>query len=202
MKTRFVLHRVNTIAQLNAIPELSWGCEIDLRSNLNNTGSLHLAHDPWVTGENFEEWIAVFCNKKLSGPLILNTKEDGLEERALDILKSYDIDNFFFLDTTLPTTVKLADKGLRKIAVRYSTYEPLALAEKFKGKLDWLWIDCFSFTPMPMIEDLKMITGLKLCLVSPELQGGSIADIKTFAAWGQTVDAICTKIPSEWQKLL
>ena len=41
--------------------------------------NLHLSHDPWVKGEDFESWLRVFRDKGQSGVLILNTKEDGLE---------------------------------------------------------------------------------------------------------------------------
>ena len=102
----FIKHRANKIIDLEGVlPE--WGVEIDLRCvSVDAPGCLHLSHDPWVRGEDFSAWIDAFLEKKIKGPIILNTKEDGLEQTCINILNEAGIQNFFFLDTTFPTLVQ------------------------------------------------------------------------------------------------
>ena len=50
----FCCHRINTVKELKNIP-LSYGIEIDLRDNLN--GDIYIAHDPFVNGELFSEFL-------------------------------------------------------------------------------------------------------------------------------------------------
>jgi hypothetical protein len=51
-------HRINTLGQLQTIsPE--HGAEVDLRSD-PQTGNLYLHHEPFVDGQNFDEWLKVF----------------------------------------------------------------------------------------------------------------------------------------------
>lgn len=84
---KFIVHRCNTIAKLkDTLP--TYGVEIDVRSN-NNRLIIH--HDPFAEGEDIEAWLKEFCHDTL----ILNVKEEGLEDRLLSLMKKYDIDNFF-----------------------------------------------------------------------------------------------------------
>ena len=52
--SRFCCHRINTIKELKEI-SIEYGIEIDLRDNVN--GEIHLAHDPFILGELFEEYL-------------------------------------------------------------------------------------------------------------------------------------------------
>jgi hypothetical protein len=73
----YIQHRINTLEQLEDLnPE--FGAEIDLRSD-PMSGELYLHHDAFVKGVSFSDWIALFAKRGIRGPLILNTKEDGLE---------------------------------------------------------------------------------------------------------------------------
>ena len=83
-----ILHRVNTIELLKNTP-LNFGVEVDIRSNAEN---LIIHHDPFKQGELFEEWIQYFQHETL----ILNVKEEGLEDRLLKLMEQYRVNDFSF----------------------------------------------------------------------------------------------------------
>lgn len=198
--TVLIAHRINTLEQLEKLtPEL--GCEIDLRSNPSNC-SLYLAHDPFTDGVSFESWLARFALKKMRGPLILNTKEDGLEGKLTELLKKYGVTNYFFLDTTLPTLNRLSRDGEKNLALRLSSLEPSTAFSQFVGSVKWLWVDCFQGEPLPVEMVSAWTAKFKICLVSPELQGRPENEISRFLALARLSDAICTKHPHSWSKLL
>ena len=125
-----------------------------------------------------EEWIKHFNHKTL----ILNVKEEGLEERLLRIMNKNNIEDFFFLDQSFPFLRKTALNGERRCAVRVSEYEDTSTALSMAGTIDWIWVDCFSYFPLSQdsAEQLQN-AGFKLCFVSPELQGrGKISEIMNF----------------------
>lgn len=193
-------HRINKISEIATL-QPGWGAELDLRSSLHTKGKIHIHHDAWSEGDDFDNWLQAYSERQNAGPLILNTKEDGLEERILELLKKYKFSNYFFLDTALPTLVKWTQvKGVKNFAIRLSQYEPLEFVNAFKGKADWLWVDCFAGQPIDP-EWLKELQGdFQICLVSPELQGmdvSLIADFKNLL--GPYADAVCTKNPHMWK---
>lgn len=199
MTLQLIKHRCNTLKDLDSVSDLKWGVEIDLRASSEKTGGIYLAHDAWTSGEDFEEWLVAFKQKNINGPIILNTKEDGLEQRILDILKAYDVDSYFFLDTATPTLIKWTLKNkINSFALRLSCYEP-TIPLNFDGNVEWVWVDCFDGTPLTD----KIVTpfkerGFKVCLVSPELQGQAIEKLKDFSNLVVLADAICTKNPQAW----
>ncbi len=197
---QIIKHRCNEVSQLKGLAK-NFGIEIDLRSVVDKQGELHLSHDAWVKGENFEIWLNEYQKSGLQGPLILNTKEDGLEAKTLELLGKYQITNFFFLDTALPTMVKWTVKeNKRFFAVRWSKYEPVEFCEKFKNLCEWVWVDCF-FLEIPPAEVVKKLkNNFKVCLVSPELQGGDVQLIAEFKKQLPSLDAVCTKRPDLWDE--
>ena len=195
----FIRHRVNTVSELrNCTTEE--GAEIDLRSNPSQPGRLHLAHNPWTKGEDFEDWITVFKSRGLKGPLVLNTKEDLLEDRAIEICKSAGVESFLFLDTTSPTLVRWARSDLApRFFVRISRFEPLEAALQLPNGITWAWLDCFDGEPLDL-EVVKRVRGrFKVCLVSPELHGKPLDSIAAFTHLTAFADAVCTKAPDRWR---
>jgi len=193
---QIISHRVNTTTLLKKTPKF-FGIEVDIRSNQNK---LVIHHDPFKKGENFEEWIKHFNHKTL----ILNVKEEGLEERLLRIMNKNNIEDFFFLDQSFPFLRKTALNGERRCAVRVSEYEDTSTALSMAGTIDWIWVDCFSYFPLSQdsAEQLQN-AGFKLCFVSPELQGrGKISEIMNFRNHIEKLDirgdAVCTKRPDLW----
>ena len=186
----FIAHRINKKEDLEKVSR-EYGVEIDLRDNID--GTIYINHDPFVLGENFENYLKEYNH----GTMILNIKSERIELKILELLKKYNIKNYFFLDSSFPMIKLLSDKGEKNIALRYSEYEGLDTLEKMQGKVDWVWVDCFTKLPIDnkiyrKIKDM----GYKLCLVSPELQGQP-EKIELYAKQikGEKIefDAICTK---------
>ena len=177
--------------------DTSFGIEVDIRSYGQ---TLVTCHDPFINGENFRSWLSKYSH----GTLILNVKEEGLEERVINLMKEFSIRHYFFLDQSFPFLVKWAKLGERNCAVRVSEYESVETVKRLAGKIDWVWVDCFTKFPITgeQASTLKKL-GFKLCLVSPELQGqeASIA-IQQLRSLLNTenieADAVCTKRPDLW----
>ena len=196
---KYVRHRVNQITALNELKHPALGAEIDLRADLARPGRLRLAHDPWAAGDDFETWLGLWAARGPRGTLILNTKEDGLEHLATELVHAHQITDYFFLDTTVPTLRAWTNRGVTNFAVRLSEVEPIEMVERFRGRVDWVWVDCFDARPLDPAPVLGRLDSFKICLVSPELQGGDAQDLGRFKAWFARADAICTKDPSAWQ---
>lgn len=187
-----IAHRINTKEQLALIPK-EFGIEIDLRYDVND---IILHHDPFVEGEYFENLLVNFNHRFL----ILNVKSEGIEERIIELLNKYKIENFFFLDLSLPYLIKYMNKGLSRIAVRFSEYEPIEFVMAFKNKVEWVWIDCFNNLPLNQSNYDLLKQNFKICLVSPELQGHDLNRIEEFKIQlkDMKIDAVCTKRPDLW----
>ena len=186
---KFIAHRINTMEMLKDIaPDV--GVELDLRDFGND---LVLEHDPFKGGQLFEDYLKQYKN----GTMIVNVKSERVELRALELLKKYAIEDFFFLDSSFPMIINLSTRGETRNAIRYSEFEGIDTVLAVKTRVQWIWVDCFSHLPLNRELYTKLrATGLKLCLVSPELQGRP-DDIPVYAAQilreGIVFDAICTK---------
>lgn len=196
-KLQIIAHRRNSIAELKST-DCSLGIEVDVR--LNNS-QIICQHDPLEAGESFSEWISFYKH----GTLIINVKEEGLEDLILEILRDNGITDFFFLDQSFPFLFRKATQGLHKSAVRVSEYESVNTALNLAGLVDWVWVDIFSKFPLDAdeIKNLKQ-GGFKLCVVSPELHGRSderlVYELQAlFASLEFEPDAICTKRADLWR---
>ena len=191
-----IRHRVNTSKELKKIKK-NFGVEIDLRSH-NKEIVLH--HDPFKKGELFSSWIKNFDHKLM----VLNVKEEGLENKILQIIKKNKIKNFFFHDQTFSTLLKNMKKT--NVSIRYSEYEDLKKTNHLFKNIKWLWID--NFTEIKLQKKLYFFLRRKkvrICIVSPELVKKKRAnEIKKiiFYLKGNNfkVDAVCTKRPDLWIK--
>ncbi len=193
---QLIRHRINTIDELKTV-DSSHGVEIDIRSHGNE---LILHHDPFVDGQPMLEWLTYFNH----GTLILNVKEEGLEEQIIRLMASKGIEDYFFLDQSFPFLIRTSNSGVRRSAVRVSDFEGLAAARALAGSIDWAWIDFFTDFPLSRDNNEELVKlGYKLCIVSPELHGKSaqteipslrrrLTQLKIAPA------AICTKHPALW----
>jgi len=187
----YVAHRINTVEQLKKVPQ-EYGVEIDLR---DKGDGLILQHDPFGDGERFEEYLQAY-NHKL---LILNIKSERIEFRVLELLRKYNIKNYFFLDSSFPMIYQLCKtQGEHNIAVRFSEFEGLDTILAMQGLVRWVWVDCFTHLPLTR-ENYQILqdAGFNICLVSPELQGRpeDIAPYKKqLDSLGVSCDAVCTKV--------
>ena len=91
---KIIHHRRNTTALL-ASTEPAHGVEVDIRSQGTN---LIIHHEPYAEGELFDEWFESYRHDTL----ILNVKEEGLEQVLLEKLAYRKFENFFFLDQSIP----------------------------------------------------------------------------------------------------
>jgi len=194
---QIIKHRINTIAELKSTPK-AYGVEIDLRSTHEH---LILHHDPYKTGEKFSQWLEHYHH----GTLILNVKEEGLEAAILTLLEKHGVEDFFFLDQSIPFLLKTIQAGEQRCAVRFSELESVETVKAVSDLLNWVWIDCFTQYPLydRSVETLAKLN-LKTCIVSPELQGRVdeteiSAAKKLFADLGFSPDAVCTKRPELWR---
>jgi hypothetical protein len=203
-----IKHRVNTLKELRQVGE-DQGAEIDIRYHQDQ---LILHHDPFSHHKNkcllFEEFL---FNWHSSGPLILNVKTEGIEEKCITLMNKFNLSNWFFLDISMPYFVKFSNIALNKdiegfskknLAVRFSEYETIEYALSFSNKAEWIWVDCFSKLPLnkETYDKIKKAK-FKICLVSPELQGlkkEKIADFLTQID-KMEIEAVCTKYPELWK---
>ena len=197
---KIIHHRRNTIEELKATPR-KYGVEIDIRCQGQD---LIIHHDPFREGILLKDWMRLYRH----GTLILNVKEDGLEEALIKMMKEYGVEDYFFLDQSFPAIVKWASLGERRCAIRVSEFEPIETAFHFSGKLDWVWVDSFTHFPLDQDEAIRLKkASFKLYLVSPELQGydpevkiGLMAKILKERKINAT--AVCTKRPDLWENLM
>lgn len=186
----FIAHRINSVKELETIPK-DCGVELDLRPWGDK---LIMEHDPFKDGEDFEDLLKVYDH----GTMILNIKSERIEHKVLELIKKYNIEKYFFLDSSVPMIKLLTSEGESNIAIRFSEIEPVECLVHFKGKVKWVWVDCFSrFILTKELEERIHSMGFRICIVSPELQGRQ-SDIskhaKAIRDLGIKVDAICSKI--------
>ena len=187
----FIAHRINTLKELKEL-DTSYGVELDLRDDLN--GRVYISHNPFEPGEDFEEYLKHYQH----GTMILNVKSERIEHKILELLKQYDIQNYFFLDSSFPMIKLLSDLGEHNIALRFSELEGLDTIRNMAGKAKWGWVDCFSRLPIDKqsYQELKNM-GYRLCMVSPELEGQPeklSLYREQLSQEGIVMDAVCSKI--------
>jgi hypothetical protein len=191
-----IAHRINSIKSLKYVPS-NYGVEIDIRSYKNQ---LVIHHDPFLRGTLLKEWLVYYKHKIL----ILNVKEEGLEDKLIELMDRFNINNFFFLDQSFPFLVKYSKLGESRCATRVSEFESIDTALSLSGKVEWVWVDCFTRFPLNLEAFIKLKNaGFKICLVSPELQGrGSESEIlslqKSLSDLKIYPDAVCTKKVELW----
>ena len=191
-----IKHRINTIKKLKKTPN-NFGVEIDLRSKNKD---IYLHHDPFKKGERFSIWIKNFKHKLI----VLNVKEEGLEQKIISILKKNNIRNFFFHDQTFSSLLKNMHKT--KVSIRYSEFEDLKKIDKLFDTIKWVWVDNFNEIKInrkfySFIKKKKV----KICIVSPELvkksRSKEIKKIKSYFKKNKYIlDAVCTKNSKLWLK--
>jgi hypothetical protein len=196
----YIAHRINTIKELEQTPT-EYGVELDLRDFGDR---LILQHDPFKDGEDFEEYLKHYYH----GTMILNVKSERIEHKILELIKKYNIKKYFFLDSSFPMIHELSKEGKKNMALRFSEFEGMDTILAMVGKVDWIWVDCFTKLPITKEIYLKLkIYDYKLCLVSPELQSqdNELINYKNYLTKNEIeFDAVCTKIYNidKWKSLV
>ncbi|NYJ04627.1 hypothetical protein [Petropleomorpha daqingensis] len=194
--TLLVAHRRNLPAELAETPT-AYGIEMDIRSQGDR---LVVTHEPFDQGVDFEEWLDAYAHAFL----VANVKEEGLEQRVESALAARGIEEWAYLDQSFPFMIKTLRRGEDRCMVRVSEYESVRTALATQPRPRWVWLDSFTGA-LPPREDLAALAsaGLKVMLVSPELQGRDpepeVAGLrKALADAGLELDAVCTKRPALW----
>lgn len=196
--TLICAHRCNTLTDLAAVSK-AYGVEIDVRSY---GGKLVVDHEPFVAAVSLEDWLAEYAHKFL----IVNIKEEGLEEVIQKQLDFFGVKDWAFLDQSFPFLVKFLRLGQTRTMVRISEYENISTAVGLFLRPDWVWLDSF-LGQWYCAQDLERISefGYRIMVVSPELQARSLeAEIEgivaTFVEAKVPIAGVCTKKPQLWAK--
>jgi hypothetical protein len=196
INTLFICHRINSTNELLMISNI-FGIEVDLRDNKEG---IFLHHDPFNIGESFELFLLNYKHNFI----ILNIKTEGIEKRCVEIMKKYNIDNYIFLDSSIPVIYKCKDCLKEKMSCRFSEIEPIELYQKMQNMISWIWVDCFSIMPLNQeTYNIFVKDNKKLCIVSPELQNqkDKIQYYREYLIQNKiTPNAICCKLQNiyEW----
>jgi len=182
-----IAHRINTLEDLRRVPA-HLGIEFDVREGIL---APVVTHDPWTASVPLSTFLGA-CHHAF---YIVNIKSEGIELEVLRQLRLRNIEHFFLLDCSFPMLVRLSAQGERRLAVRVSEYESIETARSLMGRVDWIWLDCFTRLPLrAQTCDALRDEGFKLCLVSPELQGQPEKRETYWEILGGHVDAVCTKV--------
>ena len=194
-----VAHRRNTVDLLRATPS-DLGVEMDVRTRGDR---LVVTHDPFTDGPDLDVWLRAWSHRLL----IVNTKEEGLEERIEAVLAAAGVQDWFFLDQTFPFLMRTLRRGQDRVAVRVSDYEHPGTAMALAGRARWVWLDGFHGFPVAdeVVAALRG-AGYRICLVSPELHGRDPGEIDAWRGRAQALGlfdagdavAVCTRHPERW----
>lgn len=155
----------NTLEAFSSSFSRGMGIETDLRDYL---GQIIISHDlPKSKPISFEDlllnYISIGDN---SVALALNIKSDGLQTHIYDLLKKYQIENYFVFDMSIPDTLGYMKQEL-KFFVRQSEFEKDPV---FYEKSSGIWLDCFEseWYSNELIKS-HLDNSKKVAIVSPEL---------------------------------
>jgi len=128
----------------------------------------------------------------------MSNKQQNEKLKVLELIKKYNIKNYFFLDSSFPMINSLSINNEKNIALRFSEFEGLDTICSMSKKIHWVWVDCFSKLPISKESyNLLKENKFKICLVSPELQSQE-HKLETYKQQlqqeGILFDAICTKL--------
>ena len=146
--------------------QTGFGTETDIR---DFNGNLVIAHDiPDTNSTPVHDFFSIYNNHvdKAMYPLALNIKSDGLQKSLMHLLESYDINNYFVFDMSVPDMKGYIQYGLNV----YSRLSEFESDLPFYDKVQGIWLDAFENTWYDhSIINRHMDAGKKICIVSAEL---------------------------------
>ena len=193
-----IQHRVNSLKKLKNIDH-NYGVEVDVRS-INK--KLILNHEPFQKALPLDTFLKKFNHKFL----ILNVKEEGIENLILNCVKKNRIKNYFLLDVTIPKIFQfIKNKKKNNLCLRISKFEKLNQLNFFNKKIEWIWVDTFDNKIPLNVNDLEGYSKkFKLCLVSPELVKTNNINVTKFIKINKYklnfFSAVCSKNIKTWEK--
>lgn len=184
----------NTVKAFRKSFSLGFGTETDVR---DLAGKLVISHDPPTGGElTLDELLELAGAAQPT--LAINIKSDGLATAVNAAMKRHNYENWFAFDMSIPDTRAQLAAG-NPTYLRISEFEGRST---LMSSASGIWLDAFESDEW-RIEELRRLTstGIKVCLVSPELHK---REHRTF--WQQLKDSnlhtsdlvvLCTDVPEE-----
>ena len=179
----------NTLYAFEKAFDKYFGIETDLR---DAQGEIVISHDiPLGNEAKFEDVLKILDKRNL--PLALNIKSDGLVEKISELLKKYQVTNYFCFDMSIPQMIVYKDFGLNFFTGISDICQEGILLQDAQG----IWLDSFYndwFEKKEIHKYLEM--NKRVCIVSPDLHK---REFKT--AWNKykNIEGImlCTDFPEE-----
>lgn len=185
----------NTMEAFRSALLLGYGLETDFR---DCCGEIVISHDPPFPGAmKASTFLALW--QELAGSdawLAINIKSDGLQKLLTQLLSEYGVQRHFVFDMSVPDTLRWQAAAIPYF-VRHSEVEPQPVLLNRAGGV---WLDAFEsdWWGVDIVEDYLQ-SGLKVCVVSPELHGRNHSD-----AWQRLLPLrnspglmLCTDVPDE-----
>jgi hypothetical protein len=186
----------NTIIAFENSFKNGFGTETDLR---DYRGKLVISHD--IADENCisaNQFFEIYKSYSIKSTLALNIKSDGLQKKLFDLLKKYEIENYFVFDMSIPDTLGYLKHNL-SFYTRQSEYELTpSLYEESKG----IWLDCFEKIWFKTELINNHISNTKtVAFVSPDLHKRAPHDFWLFLKENKFHESnkliLCTDLPFE-----
>ncbi len=189
-----------------------FGIETDVRDCL---GKLVISHDlPKGDEQSFDDFLARYNDLNSHRTLAINIKADGLAAELKQLLDSYQVQDYFCFDMSVPDSRAYGKLGMSTFA-RRSELEPNSpLSQSSPG----IWLDGFDGTWFDSSEwEHWLMAGKSVCIVSPELHGrqhlGLWTELKNWILRTTTGTAqesstelgklmLCTDLPKEFEVFL
>jgi hypothetical protein len=143
---------------------LGFGTETDIR---DYKGELVISHDiadeKCITAKEMFEIYNKFDNTL---PLALNIKADGLQAKLKELLKLFNITNYFVFDMSVPDGLGYLKQNI-KAFTRESEYEKIP---SFYDEACGVWLDEFQghWITKDVVES-HLRNNKQICIVSPDL---------------------------------
>lgn len=141
-----------------------FGIETDIR---DFNGELVISHD--VANRNSlkaNEFFKIYSKYDQKPMLALNVKSDGIQNLLVELIKKYNIDNYFIFDMSIPEQYVYTKENLNIFTRQSDIEKEIVLYEKSCG----IWLDSFEdeWIDEKTIE-YHVRNNKKVCIVSPEL---------------------------------
>ena len=158
------INEKNTIISFERSFSLGFGTETDIRDYKDELVISHdIANEHCISVENF---LKIYNNYDNTLPLALNIKADGLQIKLAELLKKYNIKNYFVFDMSVPDGLGYLKQKL-KVFTRESEYERIP---SYYDNACGIWLDEFNghwITKEIINNHIK--NHKKICIVSPDL---------------------------------
>lgn len=185
----------NTLMAFERALQSGFGIETDFR---DCGGKLVISHDPAKTDSIEANTFFDLCNKyPNTDPHAINIKSDGLQKLLAPHLLSWNRDQYFVFDMSVPDSLGYLKEGMNTFT-RVSEYETY---QDFGGIATGVWLDSFNAEWYGVEQITHYLSlGKSVAIVSPELHGRGHhalwAQIKSLYTNDMSI-MLCTDFPLE-----